>query len=62
MPIVRIEKHRSTMAGNSNDPNMISEYEFPIDLEYEFPRGQLELGKTSARALLVKSSWRTLMD
>jgi fibroblast growth factor receptor 2 len=45
MPIVRIEKHRSTMA--SNDPNMISEYEFPIDLwlDWEFPRGQLELGK-----------------
>jgi fibroblast growth factor receptor 2 len=45
MPIVRIEKHRSTMAGNSNDPNMISEYEFPIDLNWEFPRGQLEIGK-----------------
>lgn len=24
---------------------MISEYEFPIDLNWEFPRGQLELGK-----------------
>lgn len=45
MPIVRIEKHRTTMAGNNNDPNMISEYEFPIDLNWEFPRGQLELGK-----------------
>ncbi|CRL07509.1 CLUMA_CG020474, isoform B [Clunio marinus] len=45
MPIVRIEKHRSAMAGNSNDPNMISEYEFPIDLNWEFPRAQLELGK-----------------
>ncbi|CAG9809430.1 unnamed protein product [Chironomus riparius] len=45
MPIVRIEKHRTAMAGNSNDPNMISEYEFPIDLNWEFPRGQLELSK-----------------
>lgn len=45
MPIVRIEKHRSTMAGNLNDPNMVSEYEFPIDLNWEFPRAQLELGK-----------------
>lgn len=32
------------MAGNP-DPNMISEYEFPIDLNWEFPREQLELGK-----------------
>lgn len=45
MPIVRIEKHRSTMAGNSNDPNMISEYEFPIDLNWEFPRENLELAE-----------------
>lgn len=45
MPIVRIEKHRSTMTGNSNDQNMLSEYEFPIDLNWEFPRSQLELGK-----------------
>jgi fibroblast growth factor receptor 2 len=45
MPIVKIEKHRSTMAGNANDPNMISEYEFPIDLNWEFHRSQLELGK-----------------
>lgn len=43
MPIVRIEKHRTTMSGN--DPNMISEYEFPIDLNWEFPRSNLELGK-----------------
>lgn len=45
MPIVRIEKHRSALTGNSNDPNMISEYEFPIDLNWEFPRCNLELGK-----------------
>lgn len=45
MPIIKIEKQRSTMAGNPNDPNMISEYEFPIDLNWEFPRDHLELGK-----------------
>lgn len=43
MPIVRIEKHRTTLSGN--DPNVISEYEFPIDLNWEFPRSNLELGK-----------------
>lgn len=43
MPIVRIEKHRTTLSGN--DPNVISEYEFPIDLNWEFPRNNLELGK-----------------
>lgn len=32
------------MNGNA-DPNVISEYEFPIDLNWEFHRGQLELGK-----------------
>mgnify|MGYP003536679898 CR=1 FL=1 len=41
MPIVRIEKHRTTLSGN--DPNAISEYEFPIDLNWEFPRGNLNI-------------------
>lgn len=45
MPIVRIEKHRNAISGNSGDPSSISEYEFPIDLNWEFPRTQLELGK-----------------
>lgn len=46
IPIVRIEKHRTALSQNSNnDPNMISEYEFPIDLNWEFPRSQLVLSK-----------------
>lgn len=46
MPIVKIEKTKSTLAQHPNaDPNMISEYEFPIDSNWEFPRSQLMLGK-----------------
>lgn len=46
MPIVRIEKQKSSLAQNPNaDPSVISEYEFPIDLNWEFPRSQLVLGK-----------------
>lgn len=47
MPIVRIEKQRSTLVQSGNcDPTMISEYEFPIDLNWEFPRSKLVLGKS----------------
>nr|XP_029716532.1 fibroblast growth factor receptor homolog 1-like isoform X1 [Aedes albopictus] len=47
MPIVRIEKQRSTLVQSGNcDPTMISEYEFPIDLNWEFPRNKLVLGKS----------------
>ncbi len=47
MPIIRIEKHKTTLlsANNNADPNLMSEYEFPIDLNWEFPRSQLTLGK-----------------
>lgn len=45
MPIVRIEKQNVIKRAGNTDPNMISEYEFPIDLNWEFPRAQLELGK-----------------
>ncbi|XP_053698592.1 fibroblast growth factor receptor homolog 1-like [Sabethes cyaneus] len=46
MPIVRIEKQRSTLVQSGNyDPALISEYEFPIDLNWEFPRSKLLLGK-----------------
>ncbi|XP_058467627.1 fibroblast growth factor receptor homolog 1-like isoform X2 [Malaya genurostris] len=46
MPIVRIEKQRSTLVQSGNcDPTLISEYEFPIDLNWEFPRNKLALGK-----------------
>ncbi|KAL1385339.1 hypothetical protein pipiens_012960 [Culex pipiens pipiens] len=47
MPIVRIEKQRSTLVQSGNcDPALISEYEFPIDLNWEFPRNKLLLGKS----------------
>lgn len=47
MPIVRIEKQRSVQAQSGNcDGQMISEYEFPIDSNWEFPRTQLVLGKS----------------
>ncbi|XP_058813312.1 fibroblast growth factor receptor homolog 1-like isoform X2 [Topomyia yanbarensis] len=46
MPIVRIEKQRSTLVQSGNcDPTLISEYEFPIDLNWEFQRSKLALGK-----------------
>ena len=47
MPIIKIEKHRTTMVQNANgEAPMIAEYEFPLDLNWEFPRTQLDLGKT----------------
>uniref|UniRef100_A0A1B0CZM1 Fibroblast growth factor receptor n=1 Tax=Phlebotomus papatasi TaxID=29031 RepID=A0A1B0CZM1_PHLPP len=47
VPIVKIEKQRTTqMQSANNDPQPISEYEFPMDSNWEFPRSQLVLGKT----------------
>ena len=47
MPIVKIEKQRSALVQSGNcDPTMMAEYEFPIDLNWEFPRNQLSLGKS----------------
>lgn len=44
---MRIEKQRSTLVQSGNcDPALISEYEFPIDLNWEFPRNKLLLGKS----------------
>ena len=47
MPIVKIEKQRTTGMGSDSgqDSGLISEYEFPIDLNWEFPRSQLFLGE-----------------
>lgn len=46
IPIVKIEKQRTTLIQSSqnNDPNPFSEYEFPLDSNWEFPRHQLSLG------------------
>lgn len=46
MPIVRIEKQRTTLGSGSCESGMISEYEFPIDLNWEFSRLQLSLGRS----------------
>uniref|UniRef100_A0A182QYK6 receptor protein-tyrosine kinase n=1 Tax=Anopheles farauti TaxID=69004 RepID=A0A182QYK6_9DIPT len=55
MPIVRIEKQRSTLVQSGNcDPTMISEYEFPIDLNWEFPRSKLHLGKSLGEGMFGK--------
>lgn len=48
IPVVRIEKQRTTMIQShySNDPSMFNEYEFPLDSNWEFPRNLLKLGPT----------------
>ncbi|XP_055678063.1 fibroblast growth factor receptor homolog 1-like isoform X2 [Lutzomyia longipalpis] len=47
VPIIKIEKQRTTqMQSANNDPQPISEYEFPMDSNWEFPRNYLVLGKT----------------
>lgn len=48
IPIVKIEKQRTTMIQSSqnSDPNPFSEYEFPLDSNWEFPRNNLALGST----------------
>ncbi|XP_059486028.1 fibroblast growth factor receptor homolog 1-like isoform X2 [Neocloeon triangulifer] len=47
MPVVKIEKQKSafTARGTSADQMTISEYELPLDSEWEFPRNLLALGK-----------------
>ncbi|XP_063221678.1 fibroblast growth factor receptor 3-like isoform X2 [Bacillus rossius redtenbacheri] len=51
MPVVKIEKqksHSTHQVSNSSgsDLMMISEYELPLDSEWEFPRDRLVLGKS----------------
>ncbi|XP_037030854.1 fibroblast growth factor receptor homolog 1 isoform X5 [Bradysia coprophila] len=48
IPIVKIEKQRTTMIQSSqnSDQNPFSEYEFPLDSNWEFPRNNLSLGST----------------
>ncbi|XP_077290704.1 fibroblast growth factor receptor homolog 1-like [Arctopsyche grandis] len=46
MPIVKIEKQKlSQVQSNQNDPMLISEYELPVDIDWELPREMLALGK-----------------
>lgn len=42
-PVIKIEKHRSRLG---TDLSSVSEYELPLDTHWEFPRQQLQLGKS----------------
>ncbi|XP_005177245.1 fibroblast growth factor receptor homolog 1 [Musca domestica] len=48
MPVIKIEKQRTTFTTSTNsDPNQgFNEYEFPLDSNWEIPRSQLSLGST----------------
>ncbi|XP_065359908.1 fibroblast growth factor receptor homolog 1 [Calliphora vicina] len=48
MPVIKIEKQRTTFTTNSNsDANQgFNEYEFPLDSNWEIARSQLSLGST----------------
>lgn len=42
-PVIKIEKHRSRLG---TDIGSVSEYELPLDTRWEFPRQDLQLGKS----------------
>ncbi|KAM8705950.1 hypothetical protein ACLKA7_010276 [Drosophila subpalustris] len=46
MPVVRIEKQRTTVLQSGNEPVPFNEYEFPLDSNWELARNQLVLGAT----------------
>lgn len=47
LPVVKIEKQKSSMPCGSRDHlASISEYELPLDADWEFPRSLLVLGKS----------------
>ncbi|XP_067615795.1 fibroblast growth factor receptor homolog 1 [Eurosta solidaginis] len=47
MPVVKIEKQRTTVLQSSNsEPAPFNEYEFPLDSNWEIPRSELILGAT----------------
>lgn len=46
MPVVKIEKQKLSQVQNTtNDSMMMSEYELPMDIDWEVPRESLCLGK-----------------
>ncbi|CAH2054795.1 unnamed protein product, partial [Iphiclides podalirius] len=46
MPVVKIEKQKlSQVHSNTSDSMMMSEYELPVDIDWEVPRESLSLGK-----------------
>ncbi|XP_034662373.1 fibroblast growth factor receptor homolog 1 [Drosophila subobscura] len=46
MPVVKIQKQRTTVLQSGNEPAPFNEYEFPLDSNWELSRGQLVLGAT----------------
>ncbi|XP_003695922.1 fibroblast growth factor receptor homolog 1 isoform X2 [Apis florea] len=46
MPVVKIEKQKSTVAAEDSNGGSISEYELPVDSAWELPREHLTLGNT----------------
>lgn len=42
-PVIKIEKHRQRLG---TDMSSVTEYELPLDTQWEFPREQLKLGKS----------------
>ena len=66
-PIIRIEKqssvvnaaNRSRLGSENTTLTTVSEYELPLDPEWEFPRSQLKLGATLGEGFYGKVS-RTL--
>lgn len=46
MPIVKIEKQKLSQVQSTNtDSMLVSEYELPVDIDWELPRELLGLGK-----------------
>ncbi|XP_076651117.1 fibroblast growth factor receptor homolog 1 [Halictus rubicundus] len=46
MPVVKIEKQKSTVVSEDSNGGSISEYELPVDSAWELPREHLALGNT----------------
>ncbi|XP_076295866.1 fibroblast growth factor receptor homolog 1 isoform X3 [Lasioglossum baleicum] len=46
MPVVKIEKQKSTVVAEDSNGGSISEYELPVDSAWELPRENLALGNT----------------
>lgn len=46
MPVVKIEKQKSTVIAEDNTSDNVSEYELPLDSAWELPREYFTLGNT----------------
>lgn len=45
MPVVKIEKQKLSQVQSNCDSMMMSEYELPVDIDWEVPRESLSIGK-----------------